>query len=76
MGKKKSPPARPQGRLEFRESDFAGMAPNDQAQLSGSLNHLSEQLAATRLLLQQIEREPLPATPGIGADDGKAPSPP
>lgn len=52
------------------------MAPNDQAQLSGSLNHLSEQLAATRLLLQQIEREPLPATPGIGADDGKAPSPP
>lgn len=54
---KKKPFTRPPGRPEFRESDFAGLTPNDQAQLSGSLNQLSEQLAATRQMLQQIERE-------------------
>lgn len=53
MGKKTAGrhPAKP----AFRESDFAGLAPQDQANLSGSLNQLSQQLAATRQLLQDIE---------------------
>jgi hypothetical protein len=55
MGKKSSPP-RPPIKTEFRESDFAGMPPHDKAQLSGSLNRLSEQLANTRQLLQDIEQ--------------------
>jgi hypothetical protein len=42
----------------FRESDFAGRPPQEQAKLSGSLNQLSEQLAATRKLLQEIEDRP------------------
>lgn len=75
MGKKKSSASRPAGRIEFRESDFAGMPADDQAQLSGSLNHLSEQLAATRQLLQQIERDPLPDTGGIVPDSGDLPPP-
>jgi hypothetical protein len=65
MGKKKTPSTRPDGRIEFRESDFAGMPPVDQAQLSGSLNHLSEQLATTRKMLLQIE-----AVPVLEAGDG------
>jgi hypothetical protein len=53
MGKKTAGrhPAKP----AFRESDFAGMTAQDQANLSGSLNQLSLQLAATRKLLQDIE---------------------
>jgi hypothetical protein len=73
MGKKKSPSIRPDGRIEFRESDFAGMPPVDQAQLSGSLNHLSEQLAASRKMLLQIEAAPLPdaGDGALNADDTK-----
>lgn len=48
-------------KLEFRESDFAGRPPQEQAKLSGSLNQLSLQLAATRQLLRDIEdRSPGP----------------
>lgn len=58
--KKKPPSSRPPLRHpsqgEFRESDFAGMQPQDKTQLSGSLNRLSEQLANTRQLLQDIEK--------------------
>lgn len=42
----------------FRESDFAGRPPQEQAKLSGSLNQLSDQLVATRKLLQEIEHRP------------------
>jgi hypothetical protein len=47
-------------RFMFRESDFAGMQPEEQAQLSGSLNQLSEQLASTRKALRDIEQASLP----------------
>lgn len=67
---KKKPFTRPPGRIEFRESDFAGLTPNDQAQLSGSLNQLSEQLAASRQMLQKIEQDPPPDV------DVPAPKPP
>jgi len=54
MGKKAS--SKPlSGRLVFRESDFAGMQPEEQVQLSGSLNHLSAQLVFTRKVLQDLE---------------------
>lgn len=58
----------------FRESDFAGRPPQEQAELSGSLNQLSQQLAATRQLLQDIEVSsptpdaPAPAPPELGPD--------
>lgn len=51
--KKKSPP--PPIKSEFRESDFFGVPPQEKTQLSGALNRLSEQLANTRQLLQDIE---------------------
>lgn len=51
----------------FRESDFAGMAPQAQAELSGSLNHLSAQIASTRQLLQALRE---PAAQGAGAAAG------
>jgi hypothetical protein len=38
----------------FRESDFAGRPPEEQAILSGSLNQLSQQIAASRQLLQEM----------------------
>ncbi len=39
----------------FRESDFAGRPPQEQADLSGSLNQLSQQIAASRKLLQDVQ---------------------
>jgi hypothetical protein len=59
MGKKAS--SKPlSAHLVFRESDFAGIKPEEQAQLSGSLNHLSAQLAFTRKVLQDIEQARVP----------------
>jgi hypothetical protein len=63
MGKK-SPP-RHHAKSEFRESDFAGMQPKDQAQLSGSLNRLSQELESTRQLLNSFEREAVPTAPAV-----------
>lgn len=76
MGKKTvgRHPAKP----AFRESDFAGMAPRDQAELSGSLNQLSQQLAVTRKLLQDIEGSvpsvalPAEKTPQASSSDDDA----
>lgn len=62
MGKKTS--GRHGGKPAFRESDFAGRPPQEQAELSGSLNHLSQQLAATRELLQAIENRSVPSALG------------
>lgn len=65
---------RPTAGPAFRESDFAGRPPQEQAELSGSLNQLSQQLAATRQLLQDIEvgsptpDAPAPALPDLGPD--------
>lgn len=67
----------------FRESDFAGRPAQEQAELSGSLNNLSQQIAATRQLLQDIQVTSVaavgePAAPsssaggGNTAHDGKA----
>jgi hypothetical protein len=43
----------------FRESDFAGRPPQEQAELSGSLNNLSQQIAASQELLQTMDVTPL-----------------
>lgn len=66
---------------QFRESDFAGRPPPEQAKLSGSLNYLSEQLAASRKLLQEMEARPARFGALISApvaakpiDDGDAPA--
>lgn len=48
----------------FRESDFAGRPPQEQAELSGALNHLSQQFAATLELLQAIEDRSMPSAVG------------
>ncbi|MBX3622756.1 MAG: hypothetical protein KF891_22545 [Rhizobacter sp.] len=69
--------------LTFRESDFAGMAPQTQAELSGSLNQLSEQIAATRKLLKDIGPGPVvpapPQLPGVAIpgvpSPGESPTP-
>lgn len=53
MGKKSND--RHHAKHPFRESDFAGRPAQEQADLSGSLNQLSQQLAATRQLLREIE---------------------
>lgn len=74
--KKKSPP--PPTKSEFRESDFFGIPPQEKTQLSGALNRLSEQLANTRQLLQDIEHG-APLEEGSGAPlatPASAPSPP
>jgi hypothetical protein len=64
----------------FRESDFAGRPPQEQARLSGSLNQLSDQLAATRKLLQEIEtpaaRPEGESTPPTAAGSNDHPSTP
>jgi hypothetical protein len=64
----------------FRESDFAGMRPQEQAELIGSLNQLSQQLAATRQLLRDLElgtpdADPLAPT-ALAVPGGMAPEPP
>lgn len=76
MGKKKST-SRDDAQPRFRESDFAGMAPQTQAELSGSLNQLSEQMAASRKLLQDMGPPPVLPTPSaLSAPDPSAGSPP
>ena len=65
----------------FRESDFAGHTAREQADLSGSLNQLNQQLVATRKLLQDIEASsptiaPLAETPPqTPASDDDPPAP-
>lgn len=54
----------------FRESDFAGRPPQEQADLSGSLNQLSQQLAATRRVLQAL------AVPEPPSQAAECPRPP
>lgn len=65
MGKKSI--ARHGAKPPFRESDFAGRPVHEQVDLSGSLNHLSQQLDATRRLLQEIEGH----TPGSREEIGQ-----
>lgn len=55
------------------------MRPQEQAELSGSLNQLSQQLAATRQLLRDLElgspdADPLVPT-ALAVPGGKAPQP-
>jgi hypothetical protein len=51
----------------FRESDFAGRPPQEQAELSGSLNNLSQQMAASQELLQTMDVTPLVPVAGLAA---------
>lgn len=61
----------------FRESDFAGRPAEEQAQLSGSLNQLSDQMLSTRQALESIENSgtPLPDVAQPSATDSTPPNP-
>ncbi|HEY0818309.1 MAG TPA: hypothetical protein VGD46_06000 [Rhizobacter sp.] len=50
------------------------MPPQKQAELSGSLNHLSEQIAATQQLLQDLTVEPA-ASPGSESSSSEPSTP-
>lgn len=68
---RKKPYTRAPDPREFRESDFAGMQPRVQAELSHSLNRLSEQLATARQALNQIApAAELPGAPEPGSAAG------
>ncbi len=78
---KKKSPGRPPAKPLFRESDFAGHSRQEQADLSGSLNQLSRQLAESRKLLQEMQATaglrmpgaPLPDAPPAGPDEPTEP---
>ena len=71
MGKKTT--VRHAAKPAFRESDFAGHTAREQADLSGSLNQLDQQLAATRKLLRDIEAS-VPAIVPLAVKPTQAPS--
>jgi hypothetical protein len=76
MGKKTF--GRHDAKPAFRESDFAGKPAREQAELSGSLNQLSQQIVSTRQLLQEIEARTAPLAPIVAmrTPDIESPVPP